>query len=265
MSIVQLVKLGQRVKYLPSLKIQQHYVDKVKNERLSRASCDGGRSRETSDGGTVHGGYLLVVEHSPVYTVGIRDRKLYAEEAEKVRGLGADFVQTNRGGLITFHGPGQLVAYPILDLRHFFGKAAGEGQRSKQLRVMGMRWYVETLEQTVMDTLSSAYDLATHRSPHTGVWTTSSVATSGGCGEKVEEEQKICAMGVHNSDLVTSHGLALNCDIDLSWFTHIVPCGIQDKGVTSLTQQLGKTITVEQALPHLIRHFEENFSCKVIT
>merc|ERR1719357_1142366 len=111
-----------------------------------------------------------------------------------------------------------------------------ERRHLKQLRVMGMRWYVHTLEQTVMDTLHAAYGLKTHRSPHTGVWTTSG-------GQDENEEKKICAMGVHNSDLVTSHGLALNCNIDLAWFDHIVPCGIEGKGVTSLTQELGRVTT----------------------
>merc|ERR1712018_342355 len=122
-----------------------------------------------------------------------------------------------------------MVVYPVLDLKHFY-KSKYPSSRPKQIRVLGMRWYVDALEQTVMDTLAHTnFQIETHRSPHTGVWTTRPSVTSSGGQE--EEEVKICAMGVHNSDLVTSHGLALNCNVDLSWFDHIVPCGIEDKGV----------------------------------
>ena len=117
---------------------------------------------------------------------------------------------------------------------------------------MGMRWYVRTLEQTVIETLAAAeFNLAGFRSPHTGVWVNS---TNPGMGEC-----KICAMGVHNSDLVTSHGLALNCNVNLDWFGHIVPCGIPDKGVTSLSSELNKNITVQDVEPILIENFEKNF------
>ena len=118
---------------------------------------------------------------------------------------------------------------------------------------MGMRWYIKTLEQTVIDTLRSSYGLESHRSPHTGVWV----------GEE-EEERKICAIGVHNSDLVTSHGIALNCNNDLEWFEHIVPCGIQGKGVTSLSVELGRTVSAEDAADEFVKQFERNFKCQVI-
>ena len=77
-------------------------------------------------------------------------------------------------------------------------------------------------------------------------------------------ERKVCALGVHSSNLVTSHGLALNCDVDLGWFGHIVPCGIKDRGVTSLTQQLGRKVTTEEVLPILVRCFEKSFECNVV-
>ena len=118
------------------------------------------------------------------------------------------------------------------------------------------RWYVHTLEQVVIDTLAeSPFQVATHRSPHTGVWVESTA--EGGL------DKKVCAMGVHSKDLITSHGLALNCDVDLTWFSHIVPCGIPDKGVTSLTEVLDTRVTTDSVLPHLVRHFERNFKCSV--
>ena len=161
--------------------------------------------------------------------------------------LGAEFVRSNRGGLITFHGPGQLVAYPILNLAQFYRSE----QSGKRLKLLGMKWYIDTLEEVVIQTLKNHFAIEGFRSPHTGVWV------------DPPEEKKICAMGVHNSDLVTCHGLALNCDIDLSWFDHIVPCGIEGKGVTSLTNQLQKTITVQETQSKLVKEFENYFSCIV--
>merc|ERR1712126_489459 len=127
----------------------------------------------------------------------------------------------------TFHGPGQLVVYPILNLRNFAPKAA------TRKSLLGMKWYINTLEQLIIH-LCQDYEVQANRSPHTGVWV---------------GNNKICAMGVHNSNMVTSHGLALNCNTDLGWFNHIVPCGIQGAGVTSLTKELkkDKEVTVEEA------------------
>lgn len=145
---------------------------------------------------------------------------------------GAEFYQTNRGGLITFHGPGQLVAYPIINLKHF---------------KPSVRWYVCCIEQTIIE-LCRKLNLTANTSPHTGVWI---------------NDNKVCAIGVHCSRYVTSHGLALNCNIDLSWYKHIVPCGIQDKGVTSLTRELGKNIAITDIEPLFIDAFSEIFKCSV--
>merc|ERR1712098_291427 len=187
---------------------------------------------------------LVLVEHTPVYTVGIRSKEYSQAEEDRLKELGADFVRTKRGGLITFHGPGQLVAYPILNLRNF----APENSRRKAL--LGMKWYVCTLEQMVIDLIKEWGVIGT-RSPHTGVWV---------------GNNKICAMGVHNSNMVTSHGLALNCNTDLGWFNHIVPCGIQGVGVTSLTKELkeDKEVTVEGAEKLLVKHFSKTFNCETV-
>ena len=183
-SVVKLVNLG-RMRYMPALRLQERMVNAVKEARNSPSS-------EAPD-------TLLVVEHDPVYTTGIRTRDYGPAEERRLRSLGADFVRTDRGGLITFHGPGQLVVYPILDLERFFPVS------SARKRLLGVKWYVHRLEQTVIDALDEM-GLEGWRSPHTGVWIKRD-------GEQAEE--KVCALGVHNSGLVTSHGIALNCCVDM--------------------------------------------------
>jgi len=220
---VSILNLG-RLCYRKSLKVQERLVQSVKS---------GGPST------------LILVEHPPVYTTGIRSKVYSAGEESRLRGLGADFVRTNRGGLITFHGPGQLVAYPILNLRNFAPAltTSSEGRRGA---LLGMKWYVDKLEQTVID-LIKGFGLNGERSPHTGVWL---------------GDRKICAMGVHSSDMVTSHGLAINVSTDMKWFSHIVPCGIQGKGVTSLRQQLQlEEVTVQTVGGQLIEQFQTTFDC----
>ena len=157
------------------------------------------------------------------------------------------YFRSNRGGLITFHGPGQLVAYPILDLRQFVSSS----HTGKRLTLLGMKWYVDTLEEIVIRTLDKNYEISAFRSPDTGVWV------------DAKNEKKICAMGVHNSDLVTCHGLALNRNTDMSWFNHIVPCGIVGKGVTSLSKELDRDVIVDEVDPLLVEQFEENLNCDI--
>ena len=126
--MVQLVKLG-RLAYKPALEAQHKYAQKlVRNRREKRTAEEDNRPR----------GFLLAVEHDPVYTVGLRDRRGYGGDADRLRNLGADYIETNRGGLITFHGPGQLVVYPVLDLALFAGES-GCKQSNKAGKVMGMR------------------------------------------------------------------------------------------------------------------------------
>ena len=257
--LVSLIRLG-RTKYLPALKLQHFLVEKVKASRkivaTSELNCN---NNDNPNGNSPN--YLLILEHEPVYTTGIRNKNQYLEEAEKsnLSALGADFVQTDRGGLITFHGPGQLVAYPILNLENFIPKNSSLTVNNKKTNVIGTRWYVNTLEQSVIDLLERNFGLKSHRSAHTGVW----------LGKENEgNERKICAMGLRNSQLVTSHGLALNCNIDLKWFNHIVPCGIEGKGVTSITKEKnlevsGNETTVEDVIPYYVDAFKTNFQCDV--
>ncbi|KAL4706821.1 hypothetical protein ACJJTC_010055 [Scirpophaga incertulas] len=173
---------------------------------------------------------VLFVEHKPVYTVGIRD-DTSKSEILRLQDLGAEFRKTNRGGLITFHGPGQLVVYPVINLKHF---------------TASVKWYVHSLEETVIK-MCEELGIKANRSPHTGVWI---------------GDNKIAAIGVHASRYVTTHGISLNCDNDLSWFKYIDPCGIKDKGVTSLTQETGINCSTERMTPIFLRHFDKVFACE---
>jgi len=185
------------------------------------------------------GGYVLLLEHKPVYTVGLRTRP-YSDEygVALSKRTGADFVRTRRGGLITFHGPGQLVSYPILNLDNFSGISNG---------LTANRDYACWLEQVIIDSLRDGFGLETHRSPDPGVWLGNT---------------KICAMGLQVKKGITSHGIALNCNTDLNWFSNIVPCGLEGKSVTSLTEKLDREICVDDAVPHYMKAFGSKFSCE---
>jgi lipoyl(octanoyl) transferase len=177
---------------------------------------------------------LLLVEHPPVYTIGIRTAQYTKEEENKLKKLGADFHRTNRGGLITFHGPGQLVAYPIINLKTFN---------------IGVRDYICKIEKTVVDTCKEMgiNNVRVSNEPNeTGVWINNA---------------KICAIGVHASRYITSHGLALNCNTDLSWYSHIVPCGLIGKDITSLSKELNQDINTNTVIPILIQSFCKHFNC----
>ncbi|XP_050045962.1 octanoyl-[acyl-carrier-protein]:protein N-octanoyltransferase LIPT2, mitochondrial [Dermacentor andersoni] len=185
--------------------------------------------------GTATRNTVLVVEHDPVYTVGIRSKQYSTEVEERLKKLQADFVRTNRGGLVTFHGPGQLVAYPVLYLGSFFNDKS-------------MRSYVHSLERMIIN-FCARFQLDAKTTENTGVWI---------------GDNKIAAIGVHGSRYITTHGIAINCNTDLSWFDHIVPCGIADKGVTSLSQELGRLVTINEAYPVLVAAFEQQFKCTAI-
>jgi lipoyl(octanoyl) transferase len=177
--------------------------------------------------------YLLLCQHPHVYTLGKsgKPEHLLLSESE-LRAHGATFHRINRGGDITYHGPGQLVGYPILDLDNFF---------------TDIHRYLRVLEESVIRTLAD-YGLSAGRiAGLTGVWLDYE--------ENAPQPRKICAMGVKCSRWVTMHGLALNVNTDLAYFGHIVPCGITDKAVTSLQQELGHAVPITEVenrlLPHL--------------
>jgi lipoyl(octanoyl) transferase len=165
--------------------------------------------------------HLLFCEHPHVYTLGksghlenlLLDNQALAKHD-------AQFYKINRGGDITYHGPGQLVAYPIFDLDHFF---------------TDIHKYMRLLEQAVIDVLA-VYNIEAGRSEgQTGVWLDPEKSTA----------RKICALGVRSSRWVTMHGIGFNVNSDLSYFSHIIPCGIQDKAVTSMQQELGKPVNMD--------------------
>ncbi len=184
--------------------------------------------------------YLLWVEHPPVYTLGksgdLAHLLLNKKELEK---KGIAFYKTNRGGDITFHGPGQIVGYPIFDLDNFF---------------TDIHKYLRLLEQVVIDTLA-LYGLKADRSPgETGVWLDVNTPFA----------RKICAMGVRASRWVTMHGFALNVNTPLHYFDHIVPCGIVGKGVTSMENELQKSVSEEAVKKQLLQNFEKLFQTEWI-
>lgn len=188
--------------------------------------------------------YLLFCEHHPVYTLGKSgklDHLLLDEEGLKSKGI--TFYKINRGGDITYHGPGQIVAYPIFDLDGFF---------------TDVHRYVRTLEETVIRTLAAFNIPATRIPSYTGVWLE---------GSEVLPKRKICAIGVHLSRWVTMHGLAFNVNTDLAYFRHIVPCGIddQDKDVTSMEAELGKPQDLDRVKAELKAGFAQLFDFEYST
>lgn len=179
--------------------------------------------------------YFLFTEHYPVYTLGksgdMSNLLLNKKELEQ---KGISFFKSNRGGDITFHGPGQIVGYPILDLELF---------------KPDIRWYMRSLEEVIIKTLDH-YGLKGDRSEgETGVWLDVGTPFA----------RKICALGVRTSRWVTMHGFALNVNTNLGYFDHIIPCGIRGKAVTSLEAEVGRKVSLEEVKPLILNHFKEVF------
>lgn len=185
--------------------------------------------------------YFLFVEHPHVYTLGKSgDSSNLLLSEKQLEAKGATFYKINRGGDITYHGPGQIVGYPILDLENFF---------------TDIHKYLRFLEEAIILTLAE-YGIISGRSEgETGVW----------LGVGTPFARKICAMGVRASRWVTMHGFALNVNADLGYFDNIIPCGIRGKAVTSLNVELGvekvdESIVKEKILKHFEQLFEAQFS-----
>jgi lipoyl(octanoyl) transferase len=183
---------------------------------------------------------LLLLEHPPVYTLGKSGdvENLLATE-EMLDAIDAEFHRIGRGGDVTFHGPGQLVGYPLFDLDRFF---------------TDLGRYLRTLEEVIIRTCAEYGVTGTRVDGRTGVWI--------GPDER-GLERKICAMGVRCSRWVTMHGFALNVTTDLDYFDHIVPCGIDDRGVTSLAEETVASVTVDDVRGPVTEHIADLFGAEV--
>jgi lipoyl(octanoyl) transferase len=259
-NVISVVQLGQ--------------VDYGEGLRLQRKAVDLRKAGEIGD-------VLLLLEHSPVITLG-RNAKaahvLASRDALAARGV--EVFECDRGGDVTFHGPGQLVGYPTLDLRAQLASLDGDlrsrgfADRSvhatQTRKTLGAVDYVRRLEEVLIRTCSD-FGISTERlAGLTGVWTESARVVSGlrpDCGSETRHhtntEAKIAAIGVHISRSVTSHGFALNVNTDLSYFDLIVPCGITAKPVTSMEKELGRELDLDEVAQSLWRNFGTVFGSQM--
>lgn len=187
-------------------------------------------------------GYLILVEHPHVYTLGRQGKEEHLlTDRKKLKDSGVSFYRIDRGGDITYHGPGQLVGYPILDLDNF----------SPDIHL-----YMRRLEETIIRTTGDFGINAGRSEGETGVWIDAGTPAA----------RKICAMGVRTSRWVTMHGFALNVNTDLRYFSGIIPCGIRGKGVCSIKSELGGRETdIEEVKKSVLRHFSDIFSAEIIS
>lgn len=206
MTEMEFIDLGQKG-YRETWELQKRLLEDVKERKLK---------------GERFPGYVVFVEHTPVYTLGKSGNEAnMLIDAVQLRDRGAEFIKVDRGGDITFHGPGQLVVYPIIDL-DFFG--------------CGIREYVGRLEEIVIRTLAGYGIEAGRLTGATGVWIEPAAL----------RVRKICAIGVKCSRFVTMHGFALNVNTDLEYFGAIHPCGFVDKGVTSMQKEVGHAVDMQE-------------------
>ncbi|MEG2555028.1 MAG: lipoyl(octanoyl) transferase LipB [Odoribacter sp.] len=198
--------------------MQKALLEKVKEEKLQQIPfCH----------------HLLFVEHDPVYTLGKSgDEANMLINSIQLRAKHAEFIKVDRGGDITFHGPGQLVVYPIIDLESFG---------------LGVKEYVDRLEEVVIRTIANYGVEGGRLESATGVW----------IEQYTHQARKICAIGVKCSRYVTMHGFALNVNTDLNYFNYIHPCGFVDKGVTSLAKETGEAVDMSDVKKVVLRNFAE--------
>ena len=248
--MISVVQLGM-LDYATALRLQQKLVGLRK------------------DGGI--GDVLLLLEHSPVITLG-RNAKAanVIAPSDLLQQRGVEVLECDRGGDVTFHGPGQLVGYPIFDLRGF----PSDDSRRKTLGVIE---YVRRLEEVLIRTCAD-FQIPAQRIPGlTGVWTANNDGGATGvparplearppqtASPQPKEQAKIAAIGVHISRSVTSHGFALNVNTDLSYFDLIVPCGIVDKPGTSIARELGDLVPIEQVAQSITRNFGTVFQSQIL-
>lgn len=216
--------------YKKAWEIQENLLSQIINQKLNN------RKNKTS---LVTKNHILFVEHPPVITIGKSgDKNNLLINKKQLEDLKIEYFKTNRGGDITFHGPGQIVVYPILDLENFF---------------TDIHKYLRLLEETVILT-NNEFNLKTKRSSgDTGVW----------IDPESQYARKICSIGVKASRWVTMHGFALNVNTDLDYFNHIIPCGIHGKKVTSLKNELNKEISIDRVKTLIKKNFEKLFNAKI--
>ena len=223
------------MEYLDAFNYQEKLMKEIIDLKLKNRDRTDGDYEETPN-------YLLFVEHPHVYTLGKSgDEENMLANSEKLKEINATFVKTNRGGDITYHGFGQIVGYPVLDLDNFKSD---------------IHLYMRNLEEVIIRTIAE-YGLKGQRSEgETGVWLD--------VGKPYA--RKICAMGVKTSKWVTMHGFALNVNTDLRYFEYIIPCGIKDKTVTSLKRELEKEFSEEEVSElkdKIKKHFKEVFDAEL--
>jgi lipoyl(octanoyl) transferase len=207
------VDLLGTVPYRPTWELQDELADQRRGRRI--------------------GDRLLLLEHFPVYTIGRGgDAANMLASPERLRQIGAELIRIDRGGDITFHGPGQIVAYPIVELRD----------------PLDLRRYVRVLEAAIIDTAGRFGVTADRLAGYPGIW--------------VDGERKLAAIGVRVKRGVTTHGLALNVNTDLRWFDEMIPCGIRGKGVTSLARETGAAPSMEDVEDELARQLAGHFGLR---
>lgn len=213
------------------------YQEKILQENVRKKSVSGNQEMGSP---TQH--YLLFVEHPPVYTLGKSGNKenvLMSDEELQANHI--EFFHTNRGGDITFHGPEQIVGYPILDLEKFYTDIGK---------------YLRNIEEVIILTMAEYGITGARSAGETGVWIEPGIPG---------KERKICAIGVRCSRWVTMHGFAFNVNTDLSYFNNIIPCGIVNKQVTSLQKELGRALDMEEVKEKVKRNFEKVFEAELVS
>ena len=253
MTLISLIQLGT-VDYATGLALQQQLVALRKEEKI--------------------GDVLLLLEHSPVITLGRNAKSAnVVASPEFLAQRGVELFECDRGGDVTFHGPGQIVGYPIFDLRGF---ASTDGKR----KTLGVIEFVRNLEDVLMRTCAD-FAIPTKRVPGlTGVWTDPAASDARVVADAfvrpVEQsstaaqttshhpEAKLAAIGIHISRYVTSHGFALNVNTDLTYFNLIIPCGITSKPVTSMQQQLAKELDLNAVAESISRNFGVVFQSQIL-
>ncbi len=237
--MISLLQLGT-VDYSTALRLQEKLVALRKEARI--------------------GDVVLLLEHSPVITLGRNAQaKNILASPELLARRGVEVFECDRGGDVTFHGPGQLVAYPIFDLRGF-------PSDSPTRKSLGVVEYVRRLEEVLIRTCADFKILAKRIAGLTGVWTGEGARPSTNSDRVMPDtsDRKIAALGVHISRGVTSHGIALNVNTDLTFFNLIIPCGIESKPVTSMQKELNREVPLQDVAHALSRHFGSVFASQIL-